>query len=197
MVRHERVGSALALFAILSAAVGSGQISDRAKRAEEAMKSLGYEPKVETTPLGDRLQYRSPGKLAAGGAGLSLTVFLTPTEKQAREVMDAVCSLYISPTYGPADKIDIGLPEKASVFKSLGGWLPDPPYWVSYGHVGGHALCGSVYAAVTQEGADSAPQKDQADAKASGRRIAAKIQPEAVALLKKLTKALIDAGVCR
>jgi len=50
MVRHERVWTAFALFAILSAAVWSGQISDRTKRAEEAMKSLGYAPKVETTP---------------------------------------------------------------------------------------------------------------------------------------------------
>jgi len=50
MVRHERVWTACALFAILSAAVWGGQISGRTKRAEEAMKSLGYAPKVETTP---------------------------------------------------------------------------------------------------------------------------------------------------
>ena len=178
-------------------AAGQATAAAQTERAREALKSLGFDAQVETTAIGDRLQYRSAPKLTAGGVVLTVTIFITPTEKQAREVLEAVCGTYIAPTYGPAEKIDIGLTEKASVFKSLGGWLPNPPYWVPYGHVGGHFLCGSIYAAVTQERAEASPLKTQPEAKASGQRLAAGIQPDVVELLKKLAKALMDKGACR
>jgi len=183
--------------AISAPAATQATAAAQTERAREALKSLGFDAQVETTAIGDRLQYRSAPKLTAGGVVTSLTVFITPTEKQAREVLEAVCGTYIAPTYGPAEKLDIGLTEKASVFKSLGGWLPNPPYWVPYGHVGGHFLCGSIYAAVTQERAEASPLKTQPEAKASGQRLAAGIQPDVVELLKKLAKALMDKGACR
>jgi len=180
-----------------SVAAGQATAAAQTERAREALKSLGFDAQVETTAIGDRLQYRSAPKLTAGGVVTSLTVFITPTEKQAREVLEAVCGTYIAPTYGPAEKLDIGLMEKATVFKSLGGWLPNPPYWIPYGHVGGHFLCGSIYAAVTQERAEASPLKTQPEAKASGQRLAAGIQPDVVELLKKLAKALTNKGACR
>lgn len=189
---------ALFLMSVLFlSASAPGPDSEQAKRAEEALKSLGFPPQVEKNPIGERLQYRSSPKLIAGGTVLTVTVFIAPTEKQAREILEAVCGTYTAPTYGPADKIDVGAAEKASVFKSLGGWLPNPPYWIPYGHVGGHFLCGNVYAAVTQERAETAPLEKQPDAKASGQRLAAGIQTDVVELLKKLTIALRDKGACR